>query len=59
MIILTTDDLKNECKRISELGATVIAEPYQPDAKNSPDTWLATFADTDGNYFQLATPWKS
>ena len=59
MMTLQSDDLQNECARIKELGAKVIAEPYQPDKEGSPDTWLATFADPDGNYFQLATPWKS
>jgi len=54
-----TDDLQNEFTRIKEAGATVIAEPYQPSADDNPDTWLATFADPDGNYFQLATPWES
>lgn len=22
------------------------------------EMWLATYADPDGNYFQLATPWS-
>ena len=34
-------------------GATVVAEPYRPD-ENS-EMWIATFADPDGNYFQLAS----
>jgi len=35
-------------------GVSIVQEPYHPDeaAKMS----LATFADPDGNYFQLATP---
>jgi predicted enzyme related to lactoylglutathione lyase len=49
-----TDDVEEEFKRIKKLGAKVIAEPYAPgEAK---DMLLATFADPDGNYFQLATP---
>lgn len=58
MLSITTDDLQSECKRIVGLGATVVAEPYQPDKDKNADTWLATFADPDGNYFQLSTPWE-
>jgi predicted enzyme related to lactoylglutathione lyase len=44
-----------ESARIKQLGAQVVAEPYQPDG--APDGMLlATFADPDGNYFQLGTP---
>lgn len=49
-----TDDVKGEFKRIKDLGVTVVQEPYQPG--ESPEMWLATFEDVDGNYFQLATP---
>lgn len=58
ILAFETDDMQNEFVRIRDLGATVIAEPYQPSKDANPDTWLATFADPDGNYFQLATPWK-
>lgn len=51
-------DVSAEFERIKQCGAAVIAEPYQPDADKSPDVWLATLADTDGNYLQLATPWE-
>lgn len=50
-------DVKKEFERIKKLDAEVVAKPYQPSDKD-PDIWLATFADPDGNYFQLATPWK-
>jgi len=51
-----TNDVKKEFERIKKLGAKVIAEPYAPgEAK---EMMLATFADPDGNYFQLATPMK-
>jgi predicted enzyme related to lactoylglutathione lyase len=46
-----TEQLQEEFARIKVLGATVIQEPYQMD-----DLWVATFADPDGNYFQLMTP---
>jgi len=57
MIMVETDDVKGEFDRIKELGAKVVAEPYVPN-KDDSDMWLATFADPDGNYFQLASPWK-
>lgn len=58
MFMLTTEDVKGEYERIMQVeGAKSIAEPYNPD-ENSDDMWLATIEDPDGNYFQLATPWK-
>ena len=51
-----TDDVEGEFKRIKKLGATVIAKPYHPG--EAEEMSLATFADPDGNYFQLATPMK-
>ena len=47
-----TTDIKAEFERIKALGAQVIREPYELQG----GFWLATFADPDGNYFQLATP---
>jgi hypothetical protein len=38
------------------IGAEVVAEPYQPGG--GAGMLLCTFADPDGNYFQLATPWE-
>lgn len=58
MTYFETDDIHSEFVRIKELGAKVIAEPYRPSEEDNPDMWLATFADPDGNYFQIATPWK-
>ena len=48
-----TRRVKAEFERIKGLGAEVIAEPYQMDGSK-----IATFADPDGNYFQLMSPWK-
>ena len=48
-----TTDLKGEFERVKSLGARVIAEPYDP---GGPGMQLATFADPDGNYFNLSTP---
>lgn len=57
MIMIEAPDVKAEFDRIKGVGATVIAEPYQPDKSND-KIWLATLADPDGNYFQLASPWE-
>jgi predicted enzyme related to lactoylglutathione lyase len=51
---IETDDVKGEAERFRAAGATVVAEPYS--FEGYPDAWVATFADPDGNYFQLATP---
>lgn len=50
---LETTEVKSEFKRIYALGAAVIKEPYEMGS-----SWVATFADPDGNYFQLMSPWK-
>lgn len=52
-----TKDVKGEFARIKELGASVIKEPYNMSSE-SQEAWIATFADPDGNYFQLMTPWE-
>lgn len=59
MFNLETDDLAGDFERIKGVGAKVIAAPYHPkeDDKN-PEEKIATFADPDGNYFQLMPPWK-
>jgi predicted enzyme related to lactoylglutathione lyase len=55
MINFETPDVRAEFDRLKPLGATVAQEPYQPGAADS-QMWLATMADPDGNYFQLASP---
>jgi predicted enzyme related to lactoylglutathione lyase len=57
MINFETDDVKGEFARIKELGAEIVAEPYQMEGMGEND-WIATLADPDGNYFQLMTPMK-
>jgi predicted enzyme related to lactoylglutathione lyase len=49
-------DVEAEFKRIKETGAIVIKEPYQPEEDMR--LTIATFADPDGNYFQLMTDWE-
>ena len=46
-----TKQVKREFKRIKDLGAEVIKEPYEMGGG-----WIATLADPDGNYFQLLNP---
>ena len=53
IINFNTTDVKSEFERVKLLGAKVIAEPYQPD--EDPNSWVATLADPDGNYFQITT----
>jgi len=56
MVSFDADNVVKEFERIEATGAKVIAKPYHPGKEEN--GWLATFADPDGNYFQLATPWK-
>ncbi|SRR5258706_15537670 len=56
MLNLETDEVKEEFARIKKIGAEVIAEPYEPGEGSG--ALIATFADPDGNYFQLVTPWE-
>ncbi len=51
MVNFETTQVKEEFERIKALGAAVIRAPYEMGGG-----WIATLADPDGNYFQLATP---
>jgi predicted enzyme related to lactoylglutathione lyase len=57
-IILTIEshDVQGDFNKLTKLGADVVAKPYKPSENQ--DMWLATITDPDGNYLQLATPWK-
>ena len=52
IINFETKEVKKEFARIKKLGTKVIKESYQIEKM-----WIATFADPDGNYFQLMSPW--
>jgi predicted enzyme related to lactoylglutathione lyase len=54
IINFETSQVSEEFQRIKGMGVEVIAEPYQPEEAS--DMWIATFADPDGNYFQLMSP---
>ena len=51
---IETPDVKSEFERMKAAGAIVVAEPYS--FEGYPDSWIATLADPDDNYFQLVTP---
>lgn len=55
MLNLETKEVKKEFARIEKLGAKVIAKPYTIEGMEGE---IATFADPDGNFFQLMTPWE-
>ncbi len=64
IINFETKEVKDEFERIKKTGAKVVKEPYGLTAEGEPSTdegamFIATFADPDGNYFQLMTPWES
>ncbi len=60
MFNFETGDVAGEFKRIKGMGATVIQKPYHPkeDDKDDPNGMIATFADPDGNYFQIMSVMK-
>ncbi len=57
LINFHVEDVESEFERIKKTGALVIKEVYSP----TEDTRLkiATFADPDGNYFQMMTDWTN
>lgn len=55
---LEVKDVKAEFARVKKLGAKVVAQPYHPGEEKDSKFMLCTFADPDGNFFQLANPMK-
>ncbi len=51
---IETPDVQAEFDRMKSAGAIVVREPYS--FEGFPDSWIATLADPDDNYFQLMTP---
>ena len=58
MLNLESDNVQEDFERIKAIGATVIAEPYDAGDENSGLMMMSTFADPDGNYFQICTKWE-
>lgn len=56
MLNFETPDVRGEFERVKAVGAEVVAEPYEPGGGGG--MHLCTFADPDGNYFQLTSPWN-
>jgi predicted enzyme related to lactoylglutathione lyase len=52
-----TPDVEGEFRRIEALGARVVAKPYAMEEGKGEER-IATFADPDGNYFQLMSPFE-
>lgn len=50
---IETDDVRGTFDRFRSAGAEVVAEPYGFEGT---DGLIATFADPDGNLFQLMSP---
>lgn len=51
---VSTADVQGEFARFKAAGAIVVREPYT--FEGMAEAWIATFADPDGNYFQLVSP---
>jgi predicted enzyme related to lactoylglutathione lyase len=51
---MESEDVAADFERFKAAGATVVTEPYS--FEGSPGSSIATFADPDGNYFQLMSP---
>jgi predicted enzyme related to lactoylglutathione lyase len=50
---LETKAVRDEFERLKGLNVTIIKDAYEVEGG-----WIATFADPDGNYLQLMTPWE-
>jgi predicted enzyme related to lactoylglutathione lyase len=52
---IESNDVRGDFERFKAAGAIVVTEPYELGMDDVTAT-IATFADPDGNYFQLVTP---
>lgn len=55
---IESDDVRGEFERFRDAGAIVVRDPYTFEGmpEGTPEAWIATLADPDGNYFQLTSP---
>lgn len=58
MISFDAKEPKVEFDRIKDLGAKVIAEPYEISDENG-SMVICTFEDPEGNYFQIMSEWEA
>ena len=52
---IESTDVKGDFERFKAAGAIVVREPYDFEYEGTASP-IATFADPDGNYFQLVSP---
>ena len=55
LLNIESSDVTGDFAKLTAAGATVVREPYRMDDW-PPNTWVATLADPDDNYFQLVSP---
>jgi predicted enzyme related to lactoylglutathione lyase len=55
IINIESADVKGEFAKLKAAGAKVVREPYRMEDWPT-ETWIATLADPDDNYFQLISP---
>jgi predicted enzyme related to lactoylglutathione lyase len=53
---IESQDVRADFDRFVAAGGTVVREPYGPEGMGDEAGLIATFADPDGNYFQLMSP---
>jgi len=51
---IESKDVAGDFERMKAAGAIVVTAPYEFEGQ--PGSAIATFADPDGNYFQLLSP---
>lgn len=54
LLNIESTDVKGDFAKLESAGAKVVREPYRMEDW-PPDTWVATLADPDDNYFQLVS----
>ena len=55
IVNIESTDVKGEFAKLKAAGAKVVREPYTMEGWPA-NTWIATLADPDDNYFQLVSP---
>lgn len=55
LLNIESSDVKGDFAKLKAAGAKVVKEPYREDGWPE-NTWVATLADPDDNYFQLVSP---
>ena len=55
LLNIESSDVQGDFAKVTAAGAKVVREPYRMDDW-PPNTWVATLADPDDNYFQLMSP---